>query len=141
MAKNYYETLGVSRDASPEEIKKAYRRLAKKYHPDVNKGDKQAENKFKEISEAYEVISDKEKRKQYDMFGSYNPQAGGGGAGFDPSQWSKAYTWTSPGGNAGFDFEDLSEIFKQAGAGQGGGGTRASSGARKSASFDDLSDI
>ncbi|MFO1518991.1 MAG: DnaJ C-terminal domain-containing protein [bacterium] len=142
MAKNYYETLGVSRDASDEEIKKAYRRLAKRYHPDVNKGDKKAEEKFKEISEAYEILSDKEKRKQFDMFGSYNPQAGGG-PGFDPSQWAgKSYYW-SPGGGpsggggagaGGFSYEDLSDLFKKGGVG-GGGAPRGGAG------FDDLGDI
>ena len=64
-----YEVLGVSRDASEEEIKAAYRRLAKKYHPDANPGDKEAEAKFKEASEAYAVLSDSEKRRQYDQFG------------------------------------------------------------------------
>ncbi len=68
--KDYYKILGVSKDASPEEIKKAYRKLALKYHPDRNKGDKQAEERFKEINEAYAVLSDPEKRKQYDTFGS-----------------------------------------------------------------------
>ena len=69
-AKDYYKILGVSKTSSPDEIKKAYRKLALKYHPDHNKGDKAAEDKFKDISEAYAVLSDPEKKKQYDMFGA-----------------------------------------------------------------------
>lgn len=69
---DYYETLGVKKDVTPAEIKKKYRKLAQKYHPDKNKGDKAAEAKFKEISEAYAVLSDPEKKKQYDRFGSAN---------------------------------------------------------------------
>jgi len=80
--KDYYELLGVSRQASQEEIKKAYRKLAMKYHPDRNPGDKQAEEKFKEISEAYEVLSDEQKRKQYDQFGHAGGQGGQGFQGF-----------------------------------------------------------
>ena len=68
--KDYYQILGVSKSASPEDIKKTYRKLAMKYHPDRNKGNKNAETKFKDISEAYAVLSDTEKKKQYDMFGS-----------------------------------------------------------------------
>ncbi|NIS68459.1 MAG: DnaJ domain-containing protein, partial [Proteobacteria bacterium] len=67
--RNYYEVLGVNRKATVEEIKKAYRKLALKYHPDRNKGNKEAEERFKEINEAYAVLSDKEKRQQYDTFG------------------------------------------------------------------------
>ena len=76
-----YSVLGVSRDASDDEIKKAYRALAKKYHPDVNPGDKEAEAKFKEATEAYTILSDPEKRKQYDQFGHAAFEQGGGGAG------------------------------------------------------------
>ena len=69
--KDYYRLLGVKRDASEQEIKRAYRRLARKHHPDVNPDDKSAEAKFKEINEAYEVLSDKEKRAKYDRFGEH----------------------------------------------------------------------
>ncbi len=87
--KDYYELLGVKKNASEEEIKKAYRTLAKKYHPDKNKGNKEAENKFKEISEAYAVLSDKEKREQYDRLGSeaFGPGGANPFAGFDFSQF------------------------------------------------------
>ena len=78
--KDYYQILGISRQSTPEEIKKAYRRLARQYHPDMNKGDKKAEERFKEISEAYSVLSEADKRKQYDMFGGA-PFGGGGGGG------------------------------------------------------------
>ncbi|MDW7758394.1 MAG: DnaJ domain-containing protein, partial [Desulfuromonadales bacterium] len=70
MTKNYYDVLGVAKEASAEEIKKAYRKLALKYHPDKNPGDKKAEERFKEITEAYAVLSNPDKKKQYDQFGS-----------------------------------------------------------------------
>ena len=79
--RDYYEVLGVSKGASDAELKKAYRKLAKKYHPDTNPGDKEAEKKFKEASEAYAVLSDADKRRQYDQFGHAAFENGGGGAG------------------------------------------------------------
>ena len=85
--RDYYEVLGVSKSASDEEIKKAYRKLAKKYHPDMNPDSKEAEAKFKEANEAYEVLSNPEKRAKYDQFGhaGVDPNFGGGGfgGGFD----------------------------------------------------------
>jgi len=109
MAKrDYYEVLGLKKGASEEEIKKAYRKLARKHHPDVNPGDKAAEEKFKEISEAHEVLSDSEKRRQYD--------SPGGGAGWEGFQQGPGF------GGAGFDFSDLfGDLFGQsAGARRGG---------------------
>ena len=79
--RDYYEVLGVAKNASEDELKKAYRKLAKKYHPDVNPGDKNAEAKFKEATEAYTVLSDPDKRRQYDQFGHAAFENGGGGAG------------------------------------------------------------
>ena len=91
MAKSYYDTLGVSRDASEKDVRSAYRRLARKYHPDVNRGDKGAESRFKEINEAYQVLADAENRKKYDRFGEnwrhadQFARAGAGGA--SPFTW------------------------------------------------------
>ena len=88
--RDYYEVLGVDRGADDATLKKAYRKLAKKYHPDMNPGDKEAEAKFKEATEAYGVLSDPDKRRQYDQFGHAAFENGGGGAG--------------AGGFGGFDF-------------------------------------
>ena len=98
MAKrDYYEVLGVSRDASEDEIKKAYRKLAMKYHPDKNPDNKEAEEKFKEASEAYEVLSDKEKRQLYDQYGH---------AGIDQQFGNGGFSW-----NDFSDFDDISDLF------------------------------
>ena len=114
--RDYYEVLGVEKNASADEIKRAYRKLAMKYHPDRNPGDKEAEEKFKEVGEAYEVLSDEDKKARYDQFGfqgvdpNFNPNAGGFGGGF-----------------GGFgDFGDLGDIF---GSFFGGGSSRSSSNA------------
>ena len=96
MPRDYYATLGVSRNASDEEIKKAYRRLARRYHPDVNKTDPSAESKFKEITEAYEVLSDPNKRHQYDQFGFVGSSASSSGFG---------------GFEADFGFDNLFDMF------------------------------
>ena len=95
--RDYYEVLGVDRGADDATLKKAYRKLAKKYHPDVNPGDAEAEKKFKEATEAYGVLSDPEKRKQYDQFGHAAFEGGAGGY----------------GGFGGFDFsgQDMGDIF------------------------------
>jgi curved DNA-binding protein len=94
--KDYYAVLGLNKTTNAEELKKAYRRLARKYHPDMNPGNKEAEARFKEVSEAYEVLSDPEKRKKYDQFGQYWKQAGTA-----PGGWPSGGT---PGDFGGFDF-------------------------------------
>ncbi|MBD2723768.1 DnaJ C-terminal domain-containing protein [Hymenobacter armeniacus] len=131
--KDYYKTLGLDKNATPDQIKKAYRKLARQHHPDVNPNDKTAEQKFKEVNEANEVLSDPEKRKKYDQFGAdwqrYQQQPGGGqpGGGFDWSQYTQ-------GGGGGFgggqgspfgEGEDFSDFFSSLFGGMGGGGGRS----------------
>src|SRR5919201_5077516 len=93
LEKDYYKALGVSKTAKPAEIKAAYRKLARKYHPDTNHGDRKAEERFKEISQAHDVLSDPEKRKAYDrggLFGGF-AGAGGPGGGFDPGAFTGGF--------------------------------------------------
>src|SRR5262245_52965741 len=136
MPRDYYEVLGVKRGASEDEIKKAYRGLARKYHPDRNPGDKEAERHFKEVQEAYDVLSDKKKRSQYDQFGFVGPDGGFPGGEAGPGGRSYTFHWGggAPGGmpeGMGPEAEDIlrqffggvsgEEMFGR-GAGRGGRG-------------------
>ncbi|MFB2936737.1 DnaJ C-terminal domain-containing protein [Aerosakkonemataceae cyanobacterium BLCC-F154] len=131
--KDYYAVLGVTKTASADEIKKVYRRLARKYHPDMNPGDKQAEARFKEVTEAYEVLSDPDKRKKYDQFGRYWKQA--------DQAWSSSGGAGAPGADFnGFDFsqygsfdEFINELLGRYSTGTGTG-TGTSTGGRRSTS-------
>lgn len=118
---DYYSILGLTKSASEQDIKKAYRKLALQYHPDRNKGDKKAEEKFKEVTKAYEVLSDPQKRRTYDQFGPAAFEQGGSGAGgpfggFGRKQGQYGpftYTYTSNGGDfGGFDFGGFSDPFE-----------------------------
>jgi len=125
--RDYYEVLGVNKSSSEEEIKKAYRQLAKKYHPDMNQGDKSAEAKFKELNEAYEILSDKDKKSRYDQFGhaGVDPNGFGGAGGFDGG-------FGGGFGGAG-GFEDIFDMFFGGTSGGFGGSTRRKSGPQKGA--------
>ncbi|MBN9656794.1 MAG: molecular chaperone DnaJ [Acidobacteria bacterium] len=121
--KDYYQTLGVKRDASADDIRKAYRRLARKYHPDLNPGDKAAEERFKQVQESYDILSDAKKRKMFDQYGFYSDNGFPGGG-------------PQPGGNAGFGFGgfDFSEAANAGGGSAGGPGAGGFGGG----SFSDL---
>ncbi|MDD5045365.1 MAG: J domain-containing protein [Candidatus Omnitrophica bacterium] len=106
--KDYYKVLGVNKSSSQDEIKKAYRKLARKYHPDANLNDPKAEEKFKEIGEAYEVLKDPQKRSRYDQLGANWKQYAGAGPGW-PGGGGRTYTYDS--GGKGFNFEDLGSGF------------------------------
>jgi curved DNA-binding protein len=120
MPRDYYEVLGVKQGASEDEIKKAYRKLARQYHPDRNPGDKQAETRFKEAQEAYDVLSDQKKRAQFDQFGFVGPERGMPGGG-DGGQWQN-FNWGGrgfPGGGASGTI-DPEELLRQFGVDLGG---------------------
>src|SRR5690242_1039367 len=136
--KDYYGALGVKKTASAEEIRKAFRKLARKYHPDVNPGDKKAEEKFKEISEANDVLSDAKKRKIYDQVGFYSDNidpataeayARGGGRPGGPGGFPGG-GFPGAGGQPHVDFGgfDFSDLFEQAQRGGVGGGRHSASG-------------
>src|SRR5512141_977268 len=115
--KDYYKILGVERSASADDVRKAYRKLAMQHHPDRNPGDKQAEDKFKEINEAYQVLSDPQKRARYDQVGSaYSnwQQRGGSSTDFDWSQWFSGQPGAAgaPGGTR-VEYGDINDLFGQ----------------------------
>ena len=124
--RDYYEVLGVSKGASEDEIKKAYKKLARKYHPDMNPGDKEAEEKFKEINEANEVLSDPTKKSRYDQFGF---------AGVDPNYGAGGPGWGDGAAGAGFDFGDLGDIFGSFFGGGFGGGQQRRNGPQRGESI------
>src|SRR4249919_2362826 len=116
--KDYYSSLGVAKTASQKEIKAAYRKLARKHHPDVNQGDGNAEGRFKEINEAYEVLGDPDKRKKYDELGSNwkmyeqaQPGPGGAGSPFDTGQWTGNFGGAPGGGYRTMTADEMRDLF------------------------------
>jgi len=149
LAEDFYKVLGVGENASQAEIKKAFRQLAKKYHPDKNKGNKQAEQRFKEISEAYETLSDEKKKKEYDMMRKYGAFTGAGSGayqqGFNPGGFSEFYKSQGSGShNFNFNFSDLSgmggfdDILSSLFGSAKGGSFRRKSGFRQPSKAPDL---
>ena len=139
--RDYYTVLGVPRTASDKDIKTAYRKLARKYHPDVNPGDSKAEGQFKEIGEAYSVLSDPEKRKKYDRWGhdwEKIEQAQAAGANFGRRPGSGTYNWSAGNGGTpgGFESEDLGSLFEQLFGRAAGGRTRVRTAPRKGTDID-----
>jgi curved DNA-binding protein len=150
--KDYYKTLGVDKKASQKEIKKAYRRLARKYHPDVNPGDQAAEARFKEINEAHEVLGDPEKRQKYDELGANWQQwqrTGRDPRGFDWSRWASG--GQPGGGRVHVEYADLGDLFGEAGGfsdffrnifgGMGGGGYTQRPQTRRGQDFEHRVDV
>jgi DnaJ-class molecular chaperone len=131
--RDYYEVLGVARDATPEAIKKAYRSLARKYHPDVNPGDKTAEAKFKEVQQAYDILSEPEKRSRYDRFGD---AAFEGMAAAGPRTGAQDFTFRF--GEPGFENIDFSQFFGAMGRGGRGAVDEQEEGAAGGGLFEDL---
>ncbi|HYV36367.1 MAG TPA: J domain-containing protein [Gemmataceae bacterium] len=129
MPRDYYEVLGVAKTAKDDDIKKAYRKLARQYHPDRNPGDKQAETRFKEVQDAYDVLSDKQKREQYDRFGFAGPGQASGFPGGATFQWGGG----GPAGSAGVppEFEEMLRQFTGMGGGFGDGAARRGRGSRR----------
>src|SRR5689334_21728585 len=119
MAKDHYATLGVSKTASQDEIQKAYRKLARKYHPDMNPDDATAKKKFQEVQQAFETLSDAEKRKRYDQFGSDYEAAGAAGRPGGAGGWR--YTTSSGPQTYPFDVNDLNDLFGGGADVEGGG--------------------
>lgn len=138
MPRDYYEILGVAKNSSDAEIKSAYRKLAREWHPDVAKDKPNANEKFKEINEAYQVLGDKQKRQQYDQFGHSFDQAGGGNSGFNPFGGgfgnSGPFTWSYS--STGGDFQDPFDIFEQVFGFRGFGGSRTGRSLRYSMDID-----
>ena len=136
MAEDFYKVLGVSRGASDDEIQKAYRDLARKYHPDLNPDDESAKEKFQSVQRAYEVLSDKKKRDGYDRFGHSFDQAGGRGGGFSPEDidFSQIFGGAAGrgGGGRGGMGGGFADLFKQFGGMGGAGGPRGRTASRSS---------